>query len=179
MAERTDPRIWMNRGLYILAAFIIVVAQLVPLDMQPTNWAWPDILLAMTLAWVARKPHYAPVAVIAILFLMTDMLLHRPPGLWAALVVILTETIRRQHRDFRNMPALVEWGTISVGIIAITVVNRLVLAIVMVPQAPIGLTLIQMISTIAVYPVVVIVGHFVFGVTRVAPGQTGSRGQKI
>ena len=179
MAERADPRIWMNRSIYILAAFVIIVAELVPLDMQPSNWAWPNIMLAMTLAWVARKPDYAPVAVIAALFLITDLLQHRPPGLWAALVVILTETIRRQHRDFRNMPALVEWGTISVGIIAITLINRLILAIVMVPQAPLGLTLLQMISTIAIYPLVVIVGRFAFGVTRAAPGQTGSRGQKI
>lgn len=179
MADRTDPRIWMNRGVFVLAAFVIVVAQMVPLDMRPVNWSGPDILLAMTLAWVARKPQFAPVAVIAALFLMTDLLLHRPPGLWAALVVILTETIRRQHRDFRNMPALVEWGTIGFGIVAITLLNRLILAIVMVPQAPLGLTLIQMISTIAIYPLVVIIGRFVFGVTRSAPGQVGSRGQKI
>ena len=76
MAERTDPRIWMNRGIYILAAFVIIVAELVPLDMQPSNWAWPNIMLAMTLAWVARKPDYAPVAVIAALFLITDLLQH-------------------------------------------------------------------------------------------------------
>ncbi len=179
MAERTDPRIWMNRGLFLFAAFVIVVAQLVPLDLRPVNWAWPDILLAMTLAWVARKPAFAPVAVIAAIFLMTDLLLHRPPGLWAALVVILTETVRRQHRDFRNMPVLVEWGTISIGIVAITLMNRLITAIVMVPQPPLGLTLIQMLSTIAIYPLVVIIGHFAFGITRAAPGQTGSRGQKI
>lgn len=179
MADRADPRIWMHRGIFVLTAFVIVVAQLVPLDMRPANWSWPDLLLAITLAWIVRKPDYAPVTVVAGLFLMTDLLLHRPPGLWAALVVILTETIRGQNRDFRNMPALVEWGTISVGIIVITVINRLVLAIVMVPQVPLGLTLIQMLSTIAIYPLVVIVGHFVFGVTRAAPGQTGSRGQKI
>ncbi|WP_341367255.1 hypothetical protein [Yoonia sp. BS5-3] len=93
--------------------------------------------------------------------------------------MMLTETLRRQHHDFRNMPVLVEWGTVSVGIVMITLINRLVLAIVMVPQAPLGLTLVQMISTIAIYPLVVIVGHFAFGVTRAAPGQIGSRGQKI
>lgn len=179
MAEHRAPRIWLNRGLFLLAAYGIVVAQFVPLDLRPQNWAWPDILLAMTLAWVARKPNYAPVTLIALVFLMTDLLLHRPPGLWTALVVILTETLRRQNSDLRSMPVLLEWGTISFGIVAITVMNRLITAVVMVPQPPLGLTLIQMISTIAIYPLVVIIGHFVFGVRRAAPGQTGSRGQKI
>ncbi|WP_341367254.1 hypothetical protein [Yoonia sp. BS5-3] len=80
MADQTDPRIWINRGVFLLVAFLIVVAQLVPLDMRPASWSWPDLLLAMTLAWVVRKPDYAPVALIAALFLMTDLLLHRPPG---------------------------------------------------------------------------------------------------
>ena len=179
MGERADSRTWMHRGVFMLLAFVIVVAQLVPLDMQPSHWAPPDILLAVTLAWVARKPAYLPIFVIATLFLMTDLLFQRPPGLWAALVVILTETIRRQNHDFRNMPALIEWSTITIGIIAITLINRLILTIVMVPQAPLGLTLVQMITTILSYPLVVLVAHFLFGVTRSAPGQLGSRGQKI
>jgi rod shape-determining protein MreD len=179
MAERADTRIWMNRGLFILLAFVIVVGHLVPFDMQPSNWAAPDLLLAITLTWVVRKPDYIPVFVIAMLFLMTDLLFQRPPGLWAALVVILTETIRRQNRDFRNMTVLIEWSTITIGIVAITMMNRLILAIVMVPQAPLGLTLIQMITTVLSYPLVVLVAHFVFGISRSAPGQVGSRGQKI
>ena len=179
MAERADARTWTHRCIFMGLAFVIVVAQLVPLDMRPINWAPPDLLLVITLAWVARTPHYLPVFVIGVLFLIADLLFQRPPGLWAALVVILTETVRRQNRDFRNMPIMVEWGTITIGIMAITVLNRLILAITMVPQAPLGMTLIEMIATILVYPLVVLVAHFIFGVRRSAPGEIGSRGQKI
>jgi len=91
----------------------------------------------------------------------------------------LTEVIRRQNRDFRDMPFLVEWGTIAVGICAITIVNRLVIAVVMLPQAPLGLTFLEMIATIAIYPVVLVVAHFVFGVTRTAPGEVGSKGHLL
>lgn len=179
MAEKADRKTWVNRGVFVALAFVFIVIDLVPRDMRPPVWAAPDLLLAVTLAWVARKPSYLPVLVVAAFFLMTDFLFMRPPGLWAALVVILTEVIRGQNRDFRNMPFLVEWGTISVGIIAITLANRLVLAVVMLPQAPLGLTLTQMFATIAVYPVVLVVAHFVFGVTRTAPGETGSRGHLL
>ena len=158
-------------------AFVLIVVDLVPLDMRPSLWVAPDLLLAVTLAWVVRKPTYVPVVVIATLFLMTDFLFMRPPGLWAALVVILSEVMRRQHREFRNMPLLVEWGTVAFGIVVITIVNRLVLAVVMLPQAPLGLTLIEMIATILVYPIILLIAHFVFGVSRTSPGEVGSKGQ--
>ncbi len=179
MIERTNSKTWVNRGVFILLAFTFVVFDLVPRDMRPVTWAAPDLLLAVTLAWVARKPSYLPVIVVAVFFLMTDFLFMRPPGLWAALVVVLTEVIRRQHQDFRNMPALVEWATVAIGIIAITAINRIVIAVVMLPQAPFGLTFTQMIATILVYPVVVVIAHFMFGVTRTARGQTGSRGHLL
>ncbi len=179
MAEIASTKVWMNRIVFVALAFVIIVIQLVPLDMRPAIWAAPDVLLVATLVWVARRPAYLPVLVVAALFLMTDLLFQRPPGLWAALVVMLTEWVRKRSNGIRNMPLLLEWGTIAVGIVAITLTNRLVLAIVVTPQPALGLTLIQMISTISVYPLVVLVAHFVFGISRPAPGQLDSRGQRL
>jgi len=156
-----------------------VVVQLVPLDMRPAIWAAPDLLLVVTLVWVARRPDYLPVLVIALIFLTADLLFQRPPGLFAGLVVILTETLRKRSHGMRTMPLALEWGTIAFGVVAITLANRLVLAVTMTPQAPLGLTLIQMIATILAYPVVVLVAHLFFGVSRPAPGELDGRGQRI
>ena len=179
MAERNDNKTWSNRCVFVALAFVIVVIALVPRDLRPDAWAGPDVLLAVTLAWVARKPSYLPVIVIAAFFLMTDFLFMRPPGLWAALVVILTEVIRRQNHEFRSMSFLAEWGTIAGGIVGITVANLIVLTVVMLPQPPLGLTVTQMLATILVYPLVLVVAHFIFGVTRTAPGETSSKGQLL
>ena len=179
MADTLTASTWGKRIVFVGLAFIIIVMQLVPLDMRPASWAPPDLLLAVTLAWVARRPDYLPVGVIAALFLMTDLLFQRPPGLWAALVVILTETLRRRSREMRGMPLALEWGTIAFGIVAITLANRLVLAVVMTPQAPLGLTLSQMVLTIMIYPIAVFVTHFLLGVRRPAPGAVDGRGQKL
>ncbi|PUB16420.1 rod shape-determining protein MreD [Yoonia sediminilitoris] len=179
MAEAPSTRVWFNRLVFVGLAFVLIVVQLVPLDMRPMIWAAPDILLAATLAWVARRPDYLPVIVIAAVFLLTDLLFQRPPGLWAALVVVLTEAIRKRARGIRNMPLLLEWGTIAFGIVAITLANRLVLAVVMTPQPPLGLTLIQMIATILSYPLVVFVAYAIFRVSRPAPGQVDGRGHKL
>ena len=179
MSERADSKTWINRGVFVVLAFLFIVIALVPRDLRPPAWAAPDFLLAFTLAWVARKPSYLPVIVIAAFFLMADFLFMRPPGLWTALVVVLTEIIRRQNQDFRNMPFLVEWGTIAFGIVAITIVNRIVIAIVMLPQAPLGLTVLQMLATIAAYPFVLVIAHLAFGVSRTARGETGNRGHLL
>ncbi|MBE0413598.1 rod shape-determining protein MreD [Yoonia sp.] len=179
MAEAVSASTWAKRLIFLALAFLIIIMQLVPLDMRPPRWAAPDLLLAFTLAWVARRPDCLPVAVVAGIFLLADLLFQRPPGLWAALVVILSETLRRRSREFRNMPLLLEWGTIAFGIVAITLANRVVLAIVMTPQAPLGLTLSQMVLTIAIYPLVVFVNHSLLGVRRLAPGAVDGKGHRL
>ncbi|MCF7699235.1 rod shape-determining protein MreD [Loktanella sp. M215] len=179
MVDSPASTLWTGRVVYLALATIVVFIQLLPLDTSPPGFAGPDVLLALTLAWVARRPAYVPFGVVVAVFLLTDLLFQRPPGLWAALVVILTEAVRSRSRGLRNVPLALEWGTVTVGIVAITLANRLVLIVVMTPQAPLTLTLIQMVMTIAIYPVVVGVGHFFFGLTRPAPGQVDSRGHRL
>lgn len=179
MAERPTAQIMVSRTVFVALACVIIFLQLLPLDTVPGSWAAPDLLLACTLAWVSRRPDYLPVYVVAVVFLLTDLLFQRPPGLWTALVIILTEVLRTRAHRMRSVPLALEWGAVAMGIIGITVANRVILAIVMTPQAPLGLTLIQMIMTILVYPVVLIIAHFAFGVTRPAPGQTNNFGHRL
>jgi len=179
MADAPATRIWIGRSIFVVIALALIFAQLLPLDTRPNIWAAPNWLLAVTLAWVSRRPEYAPVLVIAVIFLLTDLLFQRPPGLWAGLVVILTEMIRSRAQGIRNMPFALEWGSVSLGIVAITLANRAVLTVVMSDQAPLGLTLIQMVMTIIFYPLVVAVAHFIFRVSRPALGQVDSRGHRL
>lgn len=179
MADTPATQVVIGRAVFIALVAVLIFAQLVPLNLEPGGWAPPDLLLAVTVAWVARRPDYAPFYVVAVVFLLSDLLFQRPPGLWAALVLVMTEVIRTRALSIRNMPLALEWGSVAVGIVAITLANRVVLAIVMLPQAPLGLTLIQMLMTIAAYPVVVIVAQYLFGVARPAPGAVDSLGHRL
>jgi rod shape-determining protein MreD len=179
MAESPAARIWIGRAVFLALATAVIFVQLLPLDTAPPTWAAPDLLLSMSLAWVARRPEFLPFGVVFAVFLLTDLLFQRPPGLWAALVVVLTETLRSRSRGLRNVPLVLEWGTVAFGIVAITLANRLVLAIMLTPQAPLTLTLIQMVMTIMIYPVVVLVAQVLFGLTRPAPGQVDSLGHRL
>ncbi|WP_322889976.1 MULTISPECIES: rod shape-determining protein MreD [unclassified Yoonia] len=178
MAEVADSATWARRVVFVLLACMIAVAQLVPLNLEPATWAAPDLLLAMTCVWVARRPDYLPVYIVAAVFFMTDLLFQRPPGLWAALVIMLTEAIRTRHRELRNMSFVAEWAFVGLGLVAITLANRIVLAIVMTPQAPFGLTVMQLGGTVAIYPLVALVAYYLFGVSHPAPGDMRKIGQR-
>lgn len=179
MVEGVNAHIWSGRAVFFAVLCVTIFVQLVPFGHEPTIWAAPDVMLAITLAWVARRPDLAPFYIIVGLFLLTDLLFQRPPGLWALLVLLLTEFLRTRASAIRNMPLMLEWGTVAVGIVSIIVANRIILAIVMSPQAPLGLTLIQMLTTIAIYPVVLAVVHFAFGISRPAPGAVDKLGRKL
>lgn len=179
MADPASHRIWPKQVSYALIAVAIVFVQLLPLNTVPRVWAAPDILMVTTLVWVARRPDFVPVLLISAVFLVADLLFQRPPGLMTALVVVLTEMLRNRAGSLRNAPFGIEWLTVAFGIGAITLGNRLVLAAVVTPQAPLGLTLIQMVLTILAYPVVVAVAHVVFGVSRPAPGEVNALGRRL
>lgn len=179
MADAPSTRLWIGRASFVGVAALIVFAQLLPLGHVPRAWAPPDLLLAFTVAWAARRPDYVPVLLVAAVFLMTDLLFQRPPGLLTALVLILTEMLRMRAAGLRNVPFLLEWATVAVGIVAVTLGYRLVLAVVMVPQAPLALTLIQMMMTIFAYPVVVLISSILFGVSRPAPGAVDALGHRL
>ena len=178
MADIAEPTIWARRSVFVLLACIIIITQLVPLNLEPVVWAAPDLLLAMTCVWVARKPGYVPVYIVAAVFFATDLLFQRPPGLWAALVVLLTEAIRTRHRELRSMSFAAEWAFVTLGLVTITLANRIVLAIVIIPLAPLGLTMMQLVGTVLIYPLVVFVVRYLFAVAYAAPGDMRKIGQR-
>ena len=179
MAEVNTSRIWLHQFVFAMLGCFIMFLQLLPMDMRPEAWPAPDLLLAVTLVWVARRPEYAPVTTIAVVFLLTDLFFQRPPGLWAGMVVILTEFVRARSGSVRNMPLMLEWGMAALGVVALTILYRIALTLVMIPQPPLGLSLIQMVMTILAYPLVVFVAHVLFGVTRPAPGAVDRLGHRI
>lgn len=179
MADTPNAQIWTGRIVFVLLSALIIFLHLLPLDSRPESWPVPDFMLLIAAAWSARRPEFAPITFIALVTLLADLLFQRPPGLWAGLVVILCEILRRRARQFRNMPILLEWMSVALGIIAITVAYRLILAIVATPQGPITMTILQTGMTIALYPAIVGLAHVLFGVSRPAPGQTDSLGHRL
>ena len=179
MVDLARNRIWLGRLGFLTLALVIVFALLLPLDTLPRAWVGPDLLLLVTLVWVGRRPDHVPLPVVAGLFLLTDLLFLRPPGLWTALVVILTEVLRARARGLRGMPFLAEWVTVGIGVVAITVAWRFGHAIALVPQAPPLLAIIQTAMTILCYPLAAGLAYLAFGINRPAPGEVDALGRPL
>lgn len=170
MAEANHSRFWLMRSLFVTLVLAILFFQLMPINTVPQVWAGPDVILALTLAWVLRRPEFVPPILVAGLFLLADLLLHRPPGLWTALVLVTAEFLRARYVGLRDMTFVAEWVAVACALVVLTLTYRSVLSLLAVDQAPLGLSLIQLIMTLAAYPVVVIVSQSVFGIRKRAPG---------
>lgn len=170
---------WRGRVTYVALAFVLIVAPLLPLDTVPRTYAAPDILLLVTAAWAARRPDTLPAPLVAAVFLLADFLFQRPPGLHAALVLLLTEWLRRRSPRLRKGSFLGEWVAVGSGIAALGLANRAVLAVLMTPQPRLGLTLTQLILTIALYPAVAGAAHLALGLRRPAQGEVDALGHRL
>ncbi|MEO0503273.1 MAG: rod shape-determining protein MreD, partial [Pseudomonadota bacterium] len=88
MSELPPSRLWTMRIAFTARVMVILFFHMLPLQTATGGWIWPDFILAFALAWSVRRPDYVPLALLAGLFLLADLLLQRPPGLWAALALV-------------------------------------------------------------------------------------------
>ncbi len=182
--------------MFVALCFLVLVAHLLPLqglnapahspDADPTRlpapeviWAGPDLMLAMILAWTARRPDVVPVVVLAGVLFLADLVLQRPPGLWTALVILLSEAIRSRAVVLRGLPFWIEWALVSVGIVVIVTLNRGILVLLEVPQAGVFLVASQAIFTCLIYPLVAMAAHYIFSVRRPSPGAVDALGHRL
>ena len=87
-----------------------------------------------------------------VVMLMADLLLQRPPGLLAALVVLGAAYLRAAAPGMRDSGFVGEWSSVAVVITAVFMLNRIILAILSVQQAALGPVVIQVVLTIAYIP---------------------------
>ena len=158
------------RVIYVAICILVVFLHLLPLDTSPRTWAGPDLILALTCARVVRRPELTPVSFIALIFLTTDLLYQMPPGLWAAIVVLGTETLRSRAPGLRDLTFPAEWFTVAVTLTVMTLGYQLSLALFVLDRPVLGLSLMQLVMTLLIYPLVAFGSQVIFGVRKQAPG---------
>lgn len=179
MVEAPIMRIWLGVVSYLGLGLAVLVFRMLPLGTEPVSIPFPDLLISMTLAWVARRPDLVPFWAIAVLFFVTDLLLMRPPGLYTAVVLIATDVLRRQTDGMRNLPFVLEWMVIAATLVAITVGYRAVLFVTFTPMAPLGLTLLQLVITAVFYPLIAGALQLLLGLRKPARGEVDTRGKPL
>lgn len=136
----------------------------------------PDFLIVFAFAWSLRRPEYVPSLLLALIFLLADLLLQRPPGLWALLALLACENLKGRSRSLRDGTFGAEWVAVAILLTGILIANRVVLSLLLVPPPQLRLSVLELGVTILVYPVVVFVSRSVMGVRRAAPGELDALG---
>ncbi len=176
MVDPVSLHLWSWRLLYPLICAAIVFLQLIPLQTVPTPIPPPDFLMALTFAWVVRRPDQIPVISVAIVFFLTDVLLQRPLGLGVALMIVACEFLRSRSPFMREFPFALEWGVTAIIIIAVALGTRFSLQILMLSPPPFDLAAWQVLATVLTYPVMVLFCRVVLKVSYLFPGDRESGG---
>jgi rod shape-determining protein MreD len=179
MVEGVRSSVWAYRAAFVGIALVLLFLRLLPLGSEAGQWPGPDILLCVMMAWVMRRPDYLPVALIAAVVLLEDMILMRPPGLWTALVILATEFIRSRVALTRELSFPVEWLLVSGLMLGMLVGYRLVFAAAFLPQPGLGFVLLQVLWSILCYPVVVVVSLVTLDLRKPATGEVDSYGRRL
>ncbi|MFK7837661.1 MAG: rod shape-determining protein MreD [Sulfitobacter sp.] len=179
MNELSQTRLWLMRASFLLLTLVILFFHLLPLETTPRRWAGPDVLLCFALAWSLRRPEYVPSIVLALAFLLADLLLQRPPGLWAMLALIGCENFKSRSRSLRDANFAAEWITASLLIVAVMLAYRVILGLVLVEVPSLALSISELALTLLAYPAVVAITHFTMRVRKASAGELDALGQRI
>lgn len=179
MVDPVTLSTWGHRSLFVGLIAALAIARLMPLDAGQTGLPGPDLMLALTFAWVLRRPSYVPAWLIVALFLPLDMLFQRPPGLGALVVLLAAEFLKGRAELSRSLPFPLEWAMVAGVLLAMAGVTQIVLGLFFVPRPPLGLELLRALFTAALYPVAVAISHYLFGVRRASPGEVDALGARL
>lgn len=171
MNTQTFTRLWGMRLTFALVICIVLFFHLLPLETTPRRWVGPDLLLAFAFAWSLRRPEFVPSVALAGLFLMADLLLQRPPGLWALLALLACENLKSRARTLRDSTFASEWLTVCITLALVALAYRLGLMITLLEPPALGMSLIELVMTMICYPLVVATTHWLLGVKKSAPGE--------
>lgn len=174
---RASP--WGHRLLFVALALTIIFARLLPLGARPGALPGPDLLLCIILCWMMRRPDFLPVWLIAMVALLDDLLLMRPPGLRALIIVLASEFLRSRSALTRELVFIIEWAVVAVMMVVMMLAYRLVFALALLPQPSAGLAIVEVAWSILLYPAVVGASWLFLGTRKPATGQTDDYGRRL
>ncbi len=141
--------------LLVGLGLVSVLAGLIPLSPGGEMVA-PDLLYALMIAWIVRRPATTPLWLAPALGLFADLMLARPVGLGALGLMLATEGFRARAGLFHDTPFLIEWAAAALGFAALLAAMHLALQIVFATPPSIASLAGYLIATAIAYPLVVL-----------------------
>lgn len=179
MVDPITGRTLLYRALFAAIVVGVTFARMMPIGTTAGVLPGPDILIALTCAWVLRRPAYVPAPFLVLLFLFADIMCHLPPGLTALTVLAGTEVLRARQGVLRELPFPAEWAMVTAAILAMAVLSNLILVVLVTDRPPLGLQLVRALFTAAIYPLAVLVTAHLLGIRKPTPGEVDALGARL
>ena len=167
---RISPKIWLYRGFFVLLGLLAIAYPILPLQFTPTRWPAPELLFALTMAWLVRQPESAPFLLIAPLAIMADAVLMRPMGLWAMLLLMASETVRFSYRAIQERGIVIEFSMVAALFLTMMILQNVLLWVSFSQSLEVARMLQFSVLTLLCYPVMVAFLHYIIRVRK--PDQT-------
>lgn len=177
-----DPlilRAWILRALFVSLALAVFFFKFLPINLLPAGWPGPDLLALLAFAWVLRRPEYLPLLLVVGVFLASDLLFMRPPGLWTALMVMGVEFLRARRQISHEQTFLTEWAVVAIVYLVQTTAYYSILALTFSGLPEMAPVAIGTIGTLILYPLVVVLSHFGLGVRQMTPTEADAAARRL
>lgn len=171
MTEASQTGLWLKRGAFVLLVLTVIFFHLLPLQTVPRAWAGPEWVTLFAFAWAVRRPDLVPMVLLGGLLLLADLLLARPPGLWALLAFLAAERLKARALVLRDTTLLAEIGEVSLLIIGMSILYQLTLGLLLIDGISVSLTASQALTSVLAYPFVVFLTHVLMRVRKGTPGE--------
>ena len=147
--------------VYFCIGLLIIFFQILPLQTTPQTWSGPNVLLVFFAAIVTKRPEFTSSFLVASIFLIEDFFLMRPPGLMSSLTVLGFYFLKRKFHYQDGNSVIFGWGSVTACLTIILLLYYFICVLLFIPSAGFRLTLIELIVTLALYPVFsVLIGSF-------------------
>lgn len=160
---------------FLVLSLLAIYVHLAPMQLTTDSVVLPDLLFALAFAWTMRRPESMPLLLTAGVFLLADLLLDRPVGLWALLCLLALESGGGRRETLRNQPFLAEWVAFALALAAVLILRAVVLLLALVDSAPGGVALQFFAVTVLCYPLVVLMLHYLFRIRSPKPAERSRR----
>ena len=163
---KISPQIWLYRGLFLSLGLLTIAFPLLPLQFTPERFSAPDLLYALTVAWMVRQPETAPFALVAGLALLSDAVLMRPVGLWAMLLLGASEVVRFSYNAVQERGVMMEIALAAGLFIAMVIIQNFLLWLSFSQSLDFASMLQFAMLTLLCYPVMVAFLHYILRVRK-------------
>ncbi len=153
MTQDPPLRVLRLQLTYLAIVALVVLLQILPLQSLPYPFAPADVPLAITFAWIMRRPDVMSPILITLAFLFADAILQRPPGLWTLIVLCASIFLRMRTRGRKEMLFLYEWFIVSWVIGVSFLVHYFALMFSFLPVPDVQQYVVQVTLSILIYPI--------------------------